>query len=30
MKDICGIPDLCNEWEVRNKCDAMVANVRFN
>mmetsp|Transcript_3592 Transcript_3592/g.3549 ORF Transcript_3592/g.3549 Transcript_3592/m.3549 type:complete len:414 (+) Transcript_3592:69-1310(+) len=24
--DLCGIPDLCNEFEVRNKCDAMVAN----
>lgn len=24
--DICGIPDLCNEVEVRNKADAMVAN----
>jgi hypothetical protein len=24
--DICGIPDLCSEFEVRNKADAMVAN----
>lgn len=24
--DICGIPDLCSEFEVRNKCDAMVEN----
>lgn len=22
--DLCGIPDLCSEFEVRNKCDAMV------
>jgi hypothetical protein len=25
--DLCGIPDLCSEFEVRNKCDAMVENV---
>lgn len=24
--DLCGIPDLCSEFEVRNKADAMVAN----
>ena len=22
--DLCGIPDRCSEWEVRNKADAMV------
>jgi alpha-galactosidase len=26
LLDLCGIPDLCSEFEVRNKCDAMVAN----
>ena len=24
--DLCGIPDLCSEFEVRNKADAMVEN----